>query len=142
MRSLSQNVLKLILKSPIFFPLGANLTHFGCQIVHPWCTVLCSCFGFVITYLSRVWIDLQLAHRLIDRIRGCCDNVFIGYSITEFLLLLLQFYFKCLTSIRLTNALFYYLKCYFISKHNYILLIDMWYVYLHIGLMFIFPYFH
>ena len=30
--SVSQNVLKLILKSPRFVPFGANLTQFGCQI--------------------------------------------------------------------------------------------------------------
>ena len=28
----SQNVLKLILKSPRFVPFGANLTQFGCQM--------------------------------------------------------------------------------------------------------------
>ena len=30
--SASQNVLKLILKSPRFVPFGANLTQFGCKI--------------------------------------------------------------------------------------------------------------
>ena len=35
--SLSQNVLKLILKkSQICPPFGANMTQFGCQIRHPW----------------------------------------------------------------------------------------------------------
>ena len=32
---MSQNVQKLILKSPRFVPFGANLTQFGCQIWHP-----------------------------------------------------------------------------------------------------------
>ena len=32
----SQNVLKLILKSTRFVPLGANLTQFGCHILHSW----------------------------------------------------------------------------------------------------------
>ena len=33
----SQNVLKLILKSPIFVPFGPNMTQFGCQIYDHWC---------------------------------------------------------------------------------------------------------
>ena len=35
----SQNILKLLLKSPRFVPFGANLTHFGWQIWHPCYTV-------------------------------------------------------------------------------------------------------
>ena len=34
--SASQNVLKLILKGPIFVPFGANHNLFGCQIWHSW----------------------------------------------------------------------------------------------------------
>ena len=33
----SQNVLKLILKSPIFVLYRANMTQSGCQIGHTWC---------------------------------------------------------------------------------------------------------
>ena len=59
----SQNVLKLILKSPRFVPFGANLTQFGCQIWHPWFRhmfIVMNCFQGVILCQNYIIQQMEM----------------------------------------------------------------------------------
>ena len=71
----SQNVLKLILKSPRFVPFGANMTQFIWQICH-------------VCYISTMLLRLRRKPANLWSIyssHSCTDNLFVNSSTTNIL---------------------------------------------------------